>query len=201
LILLVDHPRGKHHNNPRGHSHVLMKPHQHNSHSQNHPPSTLQVPDTATALYIYATFLHRSTTDVEMHAQRTRNVSPVMVEEQGGMRNLNPNDWKDLKWEAKTVFGPCWNHVAVAHVEALAQILHWDHLGRCWRKIGGDHNQGRPPLDGVPDVSQRVVRIMWTRESVDRYVIPDSRAECDQTFQGKLAEWTDPEPLVTTPAY
>jgi hypothetical protein len=134
-----------------------------------------------------------------MNAARVRSSPPLMVQEQGGVRCLNPDEWKELKWETKTVFGPCWNHQAVAHVESLTQILHWSHPRRCWQKIGGDHAQGRPSLDGVPDMSQRVVRVMWTRVSVDRYVMPDTRDKCSHTFQDKLDEWTDPELLVTTP--
>jgi hypothetical protein len=146
----------------------------------------------ATALYIYTTSDYRALTNSEMATVRSRLDPPLMVKEDGEMRNLSVSQWTALNWEVETVFGPTWNHAAVAHIEELSQILYWTDLRRCWRKIGGDHLAGRPPLDGITDVSQRVVRIMWTYASIEGYVKPDNSDLCTQTWQGKLEEWTDP---------
>ena len=108
--------------------------------------------------------------------------------------NLTSSDIRALQPSVFDVFGhkgkDGWNHWAVSEVEALIHIKLWSHAGRGWRKVGGDHAQGRKRKDGLVDVSRRhVLLLVLTGPISDEFVWNvDHNMKCTQQWQKRIME-------------
>jgi len=155
----------------------------------------------ATFIYVYTTSKSKALNDEEAYTVFSSgkggasNSSPPLQRRVGdGKQDLRSADIKLLKFNIIDFFGwddnEGYNHLAVAEVEALLHIRLWKLKGRAWRKVGGDHAAGRKRIDGLVDVSPRVVRILYTSSPLDplKYVWNvDRHRACRQRWEVRVS--------------
>ena len=100
-----------------------------------------------------------------------------------GYRNLTKTEIEGLQPYVVDLFGidevtkaalpESLNHWAVAEFEAMCHVRLWDHEGRMWRKVGGDHSNGRPRKDGLKNVTERCVRLLVCNSKIDEALFID----------------------------
>jgi hypothetical protein len=159
----------------------------------------------SSATFVYVFTASRTRRDEESETvfkSRATRVPPLQSRTSSSpsspLRDLSSAEIKDLKLRVFDVFGfdqqatdatndanlDGYRHTAVAKVEGLLHIHLWEHPARAWKKVGGDHAKGRPPLDGVVDSGRRVVRIVLSMERLPPNFVwnVDHTAECAQKW-------------------